>query len=131
VNYKVFMKYLVLIFIIFFITYYFVPSEPEKRTKKNERYYQTKMCNHLGGQVEYLLVDKSRVDCLTEEYAIEVDWAKKWAEGVGQSLYYAHMTNRKPAIGLIVGKKDKKHVKKLKSISDKFAIKIIFLKKIE
>ena len=97
--------------------------------KKNERYYQAIMCNKLDGIMEYRLQDRTRVDCLTDNYAIEVDWAKKWAEGIGQALYYAQMTNRKPAVALIVGKKDKKFLKRLETVANKFDIRIIILKK--
>lgn len=55
------------------------------------------------GQVEYILEDRTRVDCLTPEFAIEVDFAHKWAEAIGQSLYYGHMTGRKPGVLIIVG----------------------------
>jgi hypothetical protein len=41
------------------------------------------------------------VDCLNPEYAIEVEWTKHWAEAVGQSLYYAGDTLRKPGIILL------------------------------
>jgi hypothetical protein len=85
------------------------------------------MCQDLGGKIEFVLPDRTRVDCLTDEYAIEVDWAKKWAEGVGQSLFYAQMTKKKPAIGLIVGEKDGRYLKRLRSISEKLGIKIIIL----
>lgn len=61
--------------------------------------YVRENCN---GKIEYLLSDKTRVDCLTDEYAIEFDWAKKWAEGIGQSLYYSKMTGKKPAVALII-----------------------------
>lgn len=40
------------------------------------------------------------VDCLTDEYAIEFDFSKKWAEAIGQSLYYASQTYRKPGYSL-------------------------------
>lgn len=39
-----------------------------------------------------------RVDCLSEEYAIEVEWADDWYQAVGQALYYAYATKRKPGI---------------------------------
>lgn len=45
------------------------------------------MCNALDGKMEVVLKDKTRIDCLTAEYAIEVDFAKKGAEGIGQALY--------------------------------------------
>lgn len=57
--------------------------------------------NQVEGVSEHTLWDKSRVDILTETYAIEVDWSKKWAEAVGQAIYYSKMTGKKPAIILL------------------------------
>ena len=104
--------------------YFYFGAAPQK--KHNEKYYQTQLCNELDGVMEQSLLDRTRVDCLTDEYAIEVDFAKKWAEGVGQSLYYAEMTEKKPAVGLIVrdSKKDKRHLKRLKVLADKYGITI-------
>jgi hypothetical protein len=45
--------------------------------------------------------DKSRCDCLTENFAIEFDFDKKWAEAVGQSLLYSSYTGKTPGIVLI------------------------------
>ena len=97
-----------------------------KETKHNEKYYQTILCNELDGVMEQSLLDRTRIDCLTDEYAIEVDFSKKWAESVGQSLYYAEMTGKKPAIALIVrdNKKDKRHLKRLRVLANKYDIKI-------
>lgn len=53
--------------------------------------YVNAYCN---GQVEYQLNDFTRVGYLTQKYAIEFEWAKKWAESIGQSLYYAKMTGK-------------------------------------
>lgn len=53
-------------------------------------------------QVDYRLSDGTRVDCLTEHFAIEVDWAIKWYEAIGQSLHYAIQTGRYPGILLLV-----------------------------
>ena len=69
---------------------------------------------------EYVLPDRTRVDCLTEEYAIEIDFASKWAQGIGQSLYYAKMTGRKPGILIILLKpKDCRYVERIKKINIK------------
>lgn len=97
-----------------------------EKKKHNEKYYQTQLCNELGGVMEQSLLDRTRIDCLTEEYAIEVDFSKKWAESVGQSLYYAEMTEKKPAVGLIVWntEKDKRHMKRLETLAEKYGIKI-------
>jgi len=51
--------------------------------------------------VEVRLWDKSRCDLLGN-YAIEVDWAHKWAEAVGQSRLYGRITGRPPGIILLV-----------------------------
>lgn len=85
------------------------------------------MCNELGGSMEYVLFDKTRVDCLTSEYAIEVDFAKKWAESIGQALYYAEVTGRKPVVVLIVSEDDDKYVDRVKKVANKVGIKIIIL----
>lgn len=100
-----------------------------KELQHNEKYYQTKLCNKLNGILEYRLPDKTRVDCLSDKYAIEVDWAKKWAEGIGQSLYYAHITGKKPAVALIMNKSDDRFLKRLKTIANKFDIKIFKISK--
>ena len=57
---------------------------------------------YCKGIIEYKLPDRTRVDCLTDEYAIEFDWAKKWAESIGQALYYSKMTGKKPAVAIII-----------------------------
>jgi len=89
-------------------------STPEKI---NEKWYQQRWCEQKGGQVEVRLKDKTRCDCLTNDYAIEVDFARKWAEAVGQSLHYAKMTGEKAGILLIVeDKKDKKHFSRLENV---------------
>ncbi len=77
--------------------------EPEMLTApKNERYYQLK-CNEIfQGKVEYKLSDGTRVDILTDDLAIEVDFARKWYEAIGQACHYSRLSNRKPGVLLIV-----------------------------
>jgi len=97
-------------------------------TKYHEKYYQTLLCDELGGEMEYVLRDRTRVDCLTDEYAIEVDFAKKWAEGIGQTLYYAYMTRKKPAVGLIIDtKKEQRYFNRLDAIAKVYGIKVFVL----
>lgn len=69
--------------------------------KHHEKFYQEQVCEKLGGVAEYRLPDGTRVDCLTKMYAIEFDFAPKWAEAIGQSLYYASQTNRKAKVIII------------------------------
>lgn len=80
-----------------------------------EKYYQAQWCAQKKGITEYKLKDGSRVDCLTDKYAVEFDFAPKWAECIGQALYYGGKTKRIPACALIIeNKKDLKHLYKLR-----------------
>lgn len=117
------------LFLIVVVVSIFNLNKSEVEVKFNEKHYQTLLCNKLGGVMEFKLKDNTRVDCLTDNYAIEVDWAKKWAEGIGQSLYYAEMTNKKPAVALIVGKKDQRYLKRISKVASKVGITIMEIKK--
>jgi hypothetical protein len=65
------------------------------------------------------------VDCLTKEYAVEVEYAPKWAESIGQSLYYAQSTGRKPGVVVIVRhESDERFLKRLRAVAREQAIKI-------
>lgn len=90
-----------------------------------EKEYQEVWCNQNKGQLEYRLDDLTRVDCFTDEYAIEFDFAPKWAESVGQSLYYAAKTGKAPGVVMIIEKDmDRKHLKKIRVLADKYGIKL-------
>ena len=67
-----------------------------------ESHYQQYYANLVGGETEVVLGDNTRCDIVTATYAIEVDFADKWAEAIGQSLSYALQLNLKPAIALIL-----------------------------
>ena len=106
------MRYLISILLLLTAPAYALP----------EKHYQKATCN---GIMEYRLDDGSRVDCLTDEYAIEYDFANKWAEAVGQSLYYAEKTGKKPAIILILkDEKQKKHLPKVEVLCRKYGIEL-------
>lgn len=93
---------------------------------QNEAYYVEQWCQPSFGHREYILSDKTRIDCLSKDYAIEFDFAKKWAESIGQSLYYAKMTQRTPAVVLILtGKDDMKYVKRIEKIESDIKIFLI------
>lgn len=94
-----------------------------------EKDYQVPFCNDLNGTIEYRLDDLSRVDCLTDEFAIEVEFAKKWKEAIGQALFYGIKTNRTPAIALIVDNNDTKHINRLNVVSERYGIKVFYIDK--
>lgn len=91
-----------------------------------EKEYQEKWCEACGGVIEYVLPDKTRVDCLTDEYAIEFDFAPKVYQAIGQSLYYGIMTDRKPGIVLIMEKpgKDQRYLNRLLAVAHKYGIRV-------
>jgi len=59
-----------------------------------EKEYQQVWCSCESGEIEVRLSDRTRIDCLTAQYAIEFDFASKWAEAIGQSLHYASQTGK-------------------------------------
>ena len=81
-----------------------------------EKEYQEVWCNKKGGQIEYVLNDKTRVDCLLPDMAVEFDFAPKWAECIGQAIYYGKKTKRIPACVLIIEnpEKEAKYLYKLR-----------------
>ena len=97
--------------IVLAVIVYFLAASAQGREKMYEKDYVKMYCK---GEIEYVLPDKTRVDCLTDEYAIEFDYAKKWAESIGQSLYYSRMTNRKPAVAIIIkSPSDEKYIERI------------------
>lgn len=83
-----------------------LPALASAKNDNKESYYQKSFCKKYSGKIEYRLKDRSRVDCLTKDYAVEVDFASstKIMEGIGQSLYYGMMTGKKPFLLLIIEK---------------------------
>lgn len=74
---------------------------------------------------EYRLDDGTRVDCLTDEFAIEFDFALKWAESVGQALYYSLKTGKQPGVVLIMENDgDDRYFDRLNALAVKYNIKV-------
>lgn len=69
---------------------------------KVEKDYQRAFCDAAHGKMEVRLDDAARIDCLTDEYAIEVDYGpQKFYEGISQALYYGLKTHKRPGLLLI------------------------------
>ena len=100
----------------FFIIIFFSTLQGNSKHLHQEKEYQFQWCNARGGITEYVLNDKTRIDCLLPEMAVEVDFAHKWHECIGQALYYAKKTRRTPACLLIMenGEKDLKYLYRLR-----------------
>jgi len=74
--------FVTLVVFIFFVGFPVGANVNTSTIKRNTRSAEA------GGVIEYVLQDKTRVDCLTEEHAIEFDFANHWAESIDQALYY-------------------------------------------
>ena len=91
-----------------------------------ESYYVNQWCTADFGRKEVVLWDMTRVDCLAKDYAIEFDFAKKWAESIGQSLYYSKLTGKAPAVVLILtSPADYRFVKKLERFNDEIKLFLV------
>ncbi|WPE17147.1 hypothetical protein R5P06_03545 [Candidatus Thioglobus autotrophicus] len=94
---------------------------------ENEDYYNRQFCTQESGQAEYSLPDRSRVDCLTDTHAFEADWADglKVYESIGQSLYYAAETGKKPGILLLARKRNsEKYIRKVERVIESWSLPI-------
>lgn len=69
--------------------------------------------------------DKTRCDCLTDKHAIEFDFGSKWAESIGQALYYGIQTEKKPGVVLILeSERDYKYWIRLNTIITHYGLGI-------
>lgn len=82
-------------------------------------------CASVSGDDEYRTKDGTYVDCLTDEYAIEVEYDYKWKEGIGQALHYAESTNKQAAILFIKRAKSRKdYYNEMMRVIDKYDLPI-------
>ena len=110
-----------LILSFFWMTCLFVLSAAALAADKHEADY---VREHCDGLIEFNLEDRSRVDCLTGTHAIEYDYARKWAESIGQSIFYSRMTGKAPAVVLIAGEGDEKYIKRFRVATEGNGLKI-------
>lgn len=92
----------------------------------NESEYRDAWCIH--GRTEVTLHDGSRVDCLTENYAVEFDFAAKAYEALGQAIHYARISGTEPAMVLIIeNEKDWRHYKRIRRTAKKRNVKLWYM----
>ena len=99
-------------------------NDYSKAFRHSEASYQQAWCSANGGITEYQNKDHTRVDCLTKTNAVEFDFATKWAESIGQALYYGIMTGKKPKVVLILDnpKSQMAYYNRLKQIGELYDI---------
>ena len=102
-----------------------ISSLADAKRLHHEKYYQQKWCQDRSGQLEVVLPDRTRCDCLTDSHAIEFDFADKWTAAVGQSLYYSLQTGKRAGIVLILESlKDRKYWIRLNTTIQHFNLPI-------
>lgn len=74
----------------------YTPAESQ-----NDASYVREVARLLNGQTEVRMYG-GRADVVTEEYAIEVEYAHLWKQSIGQSLWYGIQLNKKAGIVLIM-----------------------------
>ena len=90
-----------------------------------EAYYQALAAKKYNGETEVVMPDGTRCDIVTDAHAIEVDFADKWAEAIGQSLNYSFQLNKKAGILLILeSPKDERHLIRVQSIIEHYKLPI-------
>ena len=87
-----------LLTLIFFVL---TTSAYTQSSPRYEKDYADYIQSLIGGEREVQVVG-GRADLVTDEYAIEIEWAPKWKEAIGQCLWYAMNTGKKPGIILII-----------------------------
>ncbi len=112
----------IFIFLISLLCFAFSNTKAATICQHSEKSYQYAWCSLNNGIEEYRNNDQTRIDCLTKTHAVEFDFAKKWAESVGQALYYGAITGKKAKVVLIINQPKEimylKRVEKLAKIYD-------------
>jgi hypothetical protein len=108
------LPFIILAAVVLFLIFGKTKTVEQKYKKGTERQFQVA---HAEGQIEVSFNQNGimgRIDDLTGTHAIEYDFAKKWAEAIGQALLYSSVKRRQAGIVLILeGEGDQKHLDKL------------------
>lgn len=102
---------------------------PSNSSMHSESSYQHAWCKAHKGVEEFENKDLTKVDCLTSTHAVEFDFAKKWAESIGQALHYQEMTGKKAMVVLILEnpKKDIIYFYRVKRLALKYNFDVEFV----
>lgn len=91
----------------------------------SENTINNQWCKKMNGIPQFTTKDRTYVDCLTDEYAVETEYDYNWKEAIGQSLHYAETTNKQAAILFIKRKETKKdYLSELNRVITKFELPI-------
>ncbi len=81
-----------------------LPAVKNIQKRSPEATFVDLLAEKYDAQQEVVLWDGTRADLVGDDWVAEVDFEEKWAEAIGQSLYYAKATGKKPVVILLVKK---------------------------
>jgi len=88
-------------------------------------FYKRKWCSDHHGATEVKISDGTSADCITSTHVVQFQFAPKWAEAIGRTLYYSFETGKKAGIVLIIkNEKGLEDWKRLNSIIEHFNLPI-------
>ncbi|MFQ5432683.1 MAG: hypothetical protein ACE5EN_09270 [Nitrospinota bacterium] len=101
------------------IIFLFLSMTASGATLYPKKHYQESWCKAFNGKMDVPVKNGGHADCVTKEYAVDVEFAHNWKDAVAQSVLYAIMTNKKPAIVLIVENPEweMKYLDRLKAVT--------------
>lgn len=120
-------------FIFFFLFFLLSTIAQARKHTQSEKAYINQYCETVYQGKSEVVIDGGRVDCLTDEYVIEFEFIDKWKEAIGQSLFYALKTNKKPAIVALMESYrkttalDRKDLEKLKFVCKAYDIEVFVI----
>jgi hypothetical protein len=92
---------------------------------RHEADFQKQWAAENSGKVNVRMPDGTRCDVVTGTHAIEVEFAPKWSEAIGQSLFYALQTNKRAGIVLILRTpEDRRYLLRLNSTIEAYSLPI-------
>jgi hypothetical protein len=100
-----------------------IPSFSGGRGRQHrESHYRDIFCDKMGGVVEQISPSGTRADCVFSGYAVEVEFADKWAEGIGQALEYGASMGKTPGLVLIVGRGGERYVRRVREVASAYRL---------
>lgn len=78
-------------------------ASPSMAKRSNpESFYKEIWCKNNKGEENVIIGNYAICDCVTNEYAVEVEFANNWMDTIGKSLHFAQETGKKPGVVLIL-----------------------------
>ena len=86
----------------------------------SEAEYKKEWCAKHNGEMNYKTQESSTVDCLTDNYSIEFDFAEKWVQSMRKSRDQSLSTGKLPGVVLILqNSADENYLFKLREVVEK------------